>query len=79
MVKKEIRKHVLIPKHKKLSDKEKKVLLDTYNITVNELPVISKSDPALVDMDIEIGDVLKIERDSPTAGRVVFYRGVSGE
>ena len=79
MVKKEIRKHILIPKHKKLSDKEKKALLDAYNITVNELPVISKSDPALVDMDLEMGDVLKIERDSPTAGKTVFYRGVSGE
>ena len=79
MVKKEIRKHSLIPKHKKLSDKEKKALLDSYNITVNELPVISKSDPALVDMDLEIGDVLKIERDSPTAGKTIFYRGVSGE
>ncbi|MBW2963875.1 DNA-directed RNA polymerase subunit H [Candidatus Woesearchaeota archaeon] len=68
--------HVLIPKHKKISDKEKKELLDKYKITINELPVILKSDAALIGMDVQAGDVVKIERDSPTAGKTVFYRGV---
>ena len=79
MAKKEARQHVLIPKHKKLSEKEKKELLERYHITLNELPAISKSDPALADMDLDIGDVIRIERDSPTAGRTIFYRGVASE
>ena len=71
--------HVLIPKHKKVSDKEKKDILDKYKITVNELPSISKKDPALAGMDVEAGDVIRIERRSPTAGDTVFYRGVVDE
>ncbi|MBW2997252.1 DNA-directed RNA polymerase subunit H [Candidatus Woesearchaeota archaeon] len=79
MAKKEARQHVLIPKHKKLSEKEKKDLLETYHITINELPAILKSDPALAGTDVDVGDIVKIERDSPTAGKTVFYRGVAGE
>ncbi|MBW2972698.1 DNA-directed RNA polymerase subunit H [Candidatus Woesearchaeota archaeon] len=71
--------HVLIPKHKKLSDKEKKDVLEIYKITVNELPSIHKDDPALAGIDVQQGDVIKIERDSPTAGKTVFYRGVLDE
>ena len=79
MAKREAIQHVLIPKHKKLSEKEKKELLERYDVTLNELPSIMKSDPALIDMDVEVGDIIMIERDSPTAGRTVFYRGVAGE
>ena len=79
MAKKEARTHILIPKHKKISEKEKKELLETYQITINELPAILKSDPALAGMDVEVGDVIRIERESPTAGKTVFYRGVVNE
>ncbi len=68
--------HVLIPKHKKLSEKDKKELLENYKISVNELPSIFKSDPALLGVEVEAGDVVKIERDSPTAKDTTFYRGV---
>jgi DNA-directed RNA polymerase subunit H len=73
---KEARQHILIPKHKKLSEKEKAEVLELYHITMNELPSIYKSDPALAGMAIEVGDVIMIERKSPTAGKSVFYRGV---
>jgi DNA-directed RNA polymerase subunit H len=76
---KEARQHSLIPKHKKLSEKEKNEVLERYHITINELPAILKSDPALAGMDIELGDVIMIERKSPTAGRTIFYRGVVSE
>jgi DNA-directed RNA polymerase subunit H (RpoH/RPB5) len=76
MAKKESRAHILTPKHKKLSDKEKAKLLDTYNITFKELPAIIKSDPAIADLEAEEGDVIMIDRASPTAGKTTFYRGV---
>lgn len=76
MAKKEARAHILVPKHKKLSDKEKNKLLETYNINFKELPAIFKSDPAIGDLEVEEGDVVAIERDSPTVGRTTFYRGV---
>ncbi len=68
--------HVLVPKHIKLSEKEKQEVLKQFNITVKELPKISKKDSALVGLNAEIDDVIKIVRKSPTAGETVFYRGV---
>jgi len=76
---KEARQHILIPKHKKLSDKEKNEVLERHHITINELPAIHKNDPALAGMDVEIGDVIMIERKSPTCGKTIFYRGVVSE
>ena len=76
---KEARQHILIPKHEKLSEKEANEVLEKYKITINELPAIQKNDPALAGMSVEVGDVIMIERKSPTAGKTVFYRGVVSE
>ncbi|MFH1668574.1 MAG: DNA-directed RNA polymerase subunit H [Candidatus Woesearchaeota archaeon] len=76
---KQTMQHTLIPKHKKISEKEKTALLDQYKITVNELPSITKTDVALAGIEVEVGDVIRIDRNSPTAGQTVFYRGVVDE
>lgn len=72
-----IKKHLLIPKHSKLSDKEKAHLLETYKVTIRELPKILIKDPAIADLDAKAGDIIEIKRNSPTAGETVFYRVVS--
>ena len=72
----DVTKHVLVPKHTKLSDKDKKALLDKYRITSKELPKIRKTDPAILGLQAKEGDVIKILRSSATAGEAVFYRGV---
>ena len=72
----DIAKHVLIPKHTKLSEKEKKDLLERYTISTKELPKIMSDDPAIAHLDAKQGDVIRIIRDSPTMGKSVFYRGV---
>ncbi|MAE42963.1 DNA-directed RNA polymerase subunit H [Candidatus Woesearchaeota archaeon] len=69
-------KHILIPKHSKLSDKQKEKLLEQYNISLKELPRILKTDPALNSLNAKPGEVIKIERESLTAGHAVFYRVV---
>lgn len=74
-----IKNHVLIPKHIKLSEKEKKELFEKYHISLRELPKIKKDDPAIASLNARIGDVIKIIRASPTAGETVFYRGVVSE
>jgi DNA-directed RNA polymerase subunit H len=76
MPKQEQIEHALIPKHKKISEKEKKELFEKYCITFNDLPSIHKNDPALAGIEVEIGDVIRIERDSLTAKKTLFYRGV---
>ncbi|HZX45628.1 MAG TPA: DNA-directed RNA polymerase subunit H [Candidatus Nanoarchaeia archaeon] len=67
-------KHLLIPKHTKLSDKQKEKLLQDYNVSLIDLPRIFKSDSAIQALDSKPGDIIKIERQSPTAGEAEFYR-----
>ena len=71
--------HMLVPKHEKISEEEKQVLLAKYNITIKELPKIDIKDAAIAHLGAQPGDVIKITRDSPTAGTTVFYRGVMNE
>ncbi len=71
--------HVLVPKHEKISEAEKKELFEKYKISVKELPRISKTDVAIMHLDVKIGDVIKITRKSPTAELAIYYRGVSNE
>lgn len=68
--------HILVPKHSKLGEKETKTLLEKYKITKKELPRILKKDAVLNDLNVKPGDVIKIERKSPTAGTTTFYRCV---
>lgn len=75
----DISKHILVPKHVKLSEKEKENLLKKFDISTKQLPKILKKDPAIRDINTKLGDVIKIIRQSPTAGESVFYREVVNE
>ncbi len=72
----EVSKHQLVPKHLKISEKEKQELLKRYNITLKELPKIMIKDPVIKTLDVKADDVVRIIRNSPTAGEFVFYRCV---
>ena len=76
MKKLDITKHLLIPKHSKLSDKERDELLQRYGVVLSNLPRIHKTDAAVEGLAVKPGDVVKIFRKSPTAGEAVFYRVV---
>jgi len=71
-----IKKHILMPVHTKLSESDKKKLLEQYNITTKELPKIRKDDAAIADFNVKEGDVIKIVRKSNTSGESEFYRVV---
>ncbi|MBI2575428.1 DNA-directed RNA polymerase subunit H [Candidatus Woesearchaeota archaeon] len=72
----DVKKHVLVPRHQKLSEREKDELLQRYAITTSELPRIIKTDPVLAGLNAKPGDVLIISRKSATAGASTFYRVV---
>ena len=74
-----IKDHILIPEHTKLTKKETEDLLKDYNISLRQLPGISKKDPALSSCDVVAGDVIKILRKSYTDNQTVFYRVVIDE
>jgi len=69
-------KHILVPEHKKLSDEETEKLLKKYNLSRKQLPRIKLDDPAIIELNPERGDIIKIIRDSPTTGKSFFYRVV---
>jgi DNA-directed RNA polymerase subunit H (RpoH/RPB5) len=70
----DIKNHVLVPKHEKCSENEKKNILQKYHAAQNNLPKIFINDPALYEMDLKPGDMIRITRNSAVAGEIVFYR-----
>ena len=48
-------------------------VLAEYDIKRTDLPKITRSDPALPE-DAEVGDVVKIVRDSRTTDQAIVYR-----
>lgn len=71
--------HELIPEHELMTDEEKEKLFEELDVTLKELPKIRLKDPAIQHLDATPGDVIRIKRDSPTAGKSTFYRGVVDE
>jgi len=79
MVKTEKIEHELVPEHSKLPEKEAKDLLKKYSVTIREMPKILLHDPAIAHLDVKEGDIIKIKRNSRTAGDMLFFRAVIKE
>ena len=77
----DIQNHDLVPKHEVISESEKELLKQGSDYDINNLPKIKITDPVVKELikqednvDISAGDVLKITRNSTTAGEFVSYR-----
>ncbi len=66
--------HKMVPLHEILDESELKKTLAEYNIEKEQMPKIRVSDPVSVSIKAKVGDVVRITRVSPTAGRSTFYR-----
>lgn len=73
----EVKRHRLVPKHSKASDSEAKTVLEKYKITPQSLPKIMVTDSAISSLKAKAGEIIKIERESKTAGKSVYYRVVA--
>lgn len=72
----DVRGHELVHKHEVLSDEEAEKLLEKYSVEAPQLPKIKSKDPVAKAMELEPGDIVKITRESRTAGKNVAYRFV---
>jgi DNA-directed RNA polymerase subunit H len=71
-----IAEHKFVPQHSKLSEDERTKLLEALNTTAIKLPNILLTDSAIKTLEPHVGDIIKIERVSPTTGNTIFYRRV---
>lgn len=65
--------HELVPDHTLLEEPALEEVLDGYDIDRTDLPKIKRTDAGLPDR-AEVGDVVKIVRDSRTTDEAVIYR-----
>jgi|TARA_B100000959_G_scaffold150895_1_gene158331 DNA-directed RNA polymerase subunit H len=72
----EITKHKLVPEHEVLKEEEADSLLNEYNISKGQLPKILITDAVVKNIKADVGDIIKITRNSQTAGTAVVYRVV---
>ncbi|MGE4374094.1 DNA-directed RNA polymerase subunit H [Methanoculleus receptaculi] len=70
----DVLKHEMVPDHQIMSEDEVAELLTTYRISLEQLPKIYHDDPAVKAIRGEVGNVIRIIRDSRTAGRAEAYR-----
>ncbi|AFZ71199.1 DNA-directed RNA polymerase, subunit H, RpoH/RPB5 [Caldisphaera lagunensis DSM 15908] len=68
--------HYLVPKHRILPLEESVEVLKSLGIKPWQLPRISINDPVVKILGGKPGDIIEIERDSPTAGKYKAYRVV---
>ncbi len=70
----DVSQHELVPDHVLLDDPEEvDAVLAEYDVKRTNLPKIKRTDPALPD-EAEVGDVVKIVRNSRTTEKAVVYR-----
>ena len=69
-----VTKHELVPKHVLLSDNETQNLIKEKNITLEEIPFISRTDPVVKYFGAKKHQVFKIIRQSETCGLYETYR-----
>ena len=73
----ESKRHLMVPKHEILPEKEVDALLESFNITLAQLPIIFFEDPALKGLEAKKDDVIKITRESRVIGTSFAYRVVT--
>ena len=70
----DIQDHMLVPKHEIMTDDEISDEFSDVDYDFKDLPKIKSNDPVVKAIGAEAGNVLRITRDSQTAGVFVTYR-----
>jgi DNA-directed RNA polymerase subunit H len=70
----DVLQHVMVPDHSIMDEEEIRNLLSNYHLTLEQLPKIYHDDPAVKAIKAKAGDVIRIVRESQTAGRAESFR-----
>ncbi len=70
----DILQHSNVPKHEILSDSEISNIFKDVEYEIKQLPKIKSDDPVVKAIGAKRGDILKITRESQTAGTFITYR-----
>ena len=70
----DIQNHMLVPKHEIMTEEEISEEFSAVDYDFKELPKIKSNDPVVKAINAEPGNVLRITRESQTAGVFVTYR-----
>ena len=68
--------HIYVPKHQIITKKEAEAVLEKHHCKPTDLPLIFSDDPAILLLGVKPGDMIKITRNSATAGDSLYYRYV---
>ncbi len=72
----DITEHALVPKHEIMKKDDVEEVTKEFHCTVFDLPKILDTDPMVLKIGAKPGDVIRITRDSATAGWTYYYRHV---
>ena len=70
----DIQEHMLVPTHEIMTEDEIADEFSDVEYDFKDLPKIKSEDPVVKAIDAKPGDVLRITRESQTAGVFVTYR-----
>ncbi|MBQ6099502.1 MAG: DNA-directed RNA polymerase subunit H [Methanobrevibacter sp.] len=74
----DIQDHMLVPKHEIMTEEEISEEFSDVDYDFRDLPKIRADDPVVEAIDAKPGNVLRITRQSETAGEFITYRIVEG-
>jgi len=74
MKKIDVMSHKMVPKHTILTPEEAEQVFKKFEINPQQLPKIHMRDPAAKAIHAQPGDIVKIQRESETAGVSYAYR-----
>ncbi len=73
---KNLQSHYLVPVHEIVPAEKLQDVLQQFGTTVEKFPQISRIDPIVEEIGAKRGDLLRITRQSKTAGTTIYYRVV---
>ena len=74
----DIQDHMLVPKHEIMTEEDISEVFSDVDYDFKDLPKIRSEDPVVKAIGAEPGNVLRITRESQTAGVFITYRIVEG-